>query len=69
MRKNPKTESPPHARAAGRLSRMLKFAVGQTRDLARGLHPIEAEPTGLMSALEALARVRVSGFVPGRLRF
>jgi signal transduction histidine kinase len=29
--------------------------VAQTRSLARGLHPVEAEPTGLMSALDDLA--------------
>ncbi|MBI3879635.1 MAG: PAS domain S-box protein [Verrucomicrobia bacterium] len=43
------------ARDAAKVSRLLNDAVAQTRSLARGLHPVEAEPHGLMSALHALA--------------
>jgi PAS domain S-box-containing protein len=43
------------APTAARISQLLDSAVAQTRSLARGLHPVEAEPTGLMSALDDLA--------------
>ena len=35
--------------------RVLDEAIGQTRSLARGLHPVKPEPNGLMSALQELA--------------
>jgi signal transduction histidine kinase len=34
---------------------VLDKAIGQTRSLARGLHPVKPEPNGLMSALQELA--------------
>ena len=34
---------------------MINEAVAQSRNLARGLHPVEPEPNGLMAALESLA--------------
>jgi signal transduction histidine kinase len=37
------------------LSALLTDAVGQTRTLARGLHPVEVDSSGLMSALQELA--------------
>jgi PAS domain S-box-containing protein len=43
---------------AGRLTRIkevINEAIWQTRGLAKGLHPVEAEPHGLMAALESLA--------------
>jgi len=40
----------------GRILALLDQALAQTRSLARGLHPVPAEPNGLMSALEELAR-------------
>ena len=55
MRKNLSDRSAPDAAEAAKISELLKTALNQTRSLARVLHPIEAEPTGLMSALEAMA--------------
>jgi PAS domain S-box-containing protein len=49
-------ESSPHASAAKKIVTLLSNAVGQTRDLARGLDPIDLETNGLVSALQTLAR-------------
>jgi PAS domain S-box-containing protein len=43
------------ANAAARVSRLLETVVAQTRSLAQGLHPVEQEVGGLMSALEDMA--------------
>ncbi len=45
----------PEAEKAARISKLLDGAVNVTHSLAHGLHPVEAEPAGLMSALENLA--------------
>jgi signal transduction histidine kinase len=45
----------PHAAAAAKISKLLDGAVALTRNLARGLQPVAAEPKGLMCALEDLA--------------
>ncbi len=45
----------PEAQKAARISKLLDGAVNVTHSLAHGLHPVEAEPAGLMSALENLA--------------
>ena len=55
LRKNLADQESPEATTATRISTLLDSAVAQTRSLARGLHPVEPEPTGLMSALEELA--------------
>jgi signal transduction histidine kinase len=47
---------PEEAKLAGDLAALLQQAVGQTRDLARGLVPVQMEEMGLASALEELAR-------------
>ncbi len=47
---------PKEARMADELSKRLRDAVAQTRDLARGLIPVQMEEMGLASALEELAR-------------
>src|SRR5205814_2775595 len=39
---------------AARIVKLLDDAVAQTRSLARGLHPVQAETGGLMSSLEQL---------------
>lgn len=52
----------PEAPAAARISDLLKKAVAMTRSLARGLHPVAAEPDGLMSALHDLAARMTSLF-------
>jgi signal transduction histidine kinase len=50
------TDRLPHeAAAAGRIGEVLNRAVSHARGLARGLHPVELEAGGLMSALEELA--------------
>ncbi len=48
-------KSPPQARKLGRILEVINEAVWQTRNLARGLHPVAPETNGLMVALGALA--------------
>jgi PAS domain S-box-containing protein len=55
LKKNLSDQGSPEAETAMRISKLLDSAVAQTRSLARGLHPVEPEPSGLMSALEDLA--------------
>lgn len=45
----------PAVATAARISQLLDSAVGQTRNLARGLHPVAPEAGGLMAALGGLA--------------
>ena len=42
----------PEAAEAATIVRMVNQAIDNTRQLARGLHPVAAEPQGLMSALK-----------------
>jgi PAS domain S-box-containing protein len=44
-------QSLPEAAEAAKIVRMVNQAIENTRQLARGLHPVAAEPLGLMSAL------------------
>jgi PAS domain S-box-containing protein len=46
---------------AGQIAELVQQAVGQTRALARGLHPVEPSSNGLMAALTELA-VRTEAF-------
>ena len=46
----------PESRELGRIQEVITEAIRQTRSLARGLHPVEPEPNGLMLALVALAK-------------
>jgi PAS domain S-box-containing protein len=55
LRQDLAAKSPAAARKAGRIVEVLTDAIWQTRDLSRGLHPVEADPAGLMTALESLA--------------
>jgi two-component system CheB/CheR fusion protein len=55
LKRNVAEQTSPEAPTAARISNLLDSAVAQTRSLARGLFPVESEPTGLMSALEDLA--------------
>ena len=55
LKKDLAKKSSPHTAEAAKISNLLDIAVAETRGLARGLHPIEPEPNGLMSALESLA--------------
>jgi PAS domain S-box-containing protein len=57
----------PEAEEAAKIVKMVNEAIDNTRQLARGLHPVAAEPQGLMSALkkwanevEALFHIRCS---------
>ncbi|MFY9804502.1 MAG: PAS domain-containing protein [Candidatus Acidiferrales bacterium] len=45
----------PEAVEAAKIVSMVNQAIDNTRQLARGLHPVAAEPLGLMSALKKLA--------------
>jgi PAS domain S-box-containing protein len=48
-------KSLPEAVEAAEIVKMLNQAIDNTRQLARGLHPVAAEPLGLMSALKKWA--------------
>jgi PAS domain S-box-containing protein len=48
-------KSLPEALEAAQIVKMLNQAIDNTRQLARGLHPVAAEPLGLMSALQKCA--------------
>src|ERR1700686_2339043 len=48
-------QSLPEAVEAAKIVRMVNQAIDNTRQLARGLHPVAAEPLGLMSALKKWA--------------
>jgi PAS domain S-box-containing protein len=45
----------PEAEEAAKIVKMVNQAIDNTRQLARGLHPVAAEPLGLMSALRKWA--------------
>jgi len=47
--------APQAAAAAGRIGELVNRCVDHARGIARGLHPVELEAGGLMSALEELA--------------
>jgi two-component system, LuxR family, sensor kinase FixL len=55
LRKDLAARSLPEVRQMDRLLRVLDEAIGQTRNLARGLHPVKSEPNGLTVALNDLA--------------
>jgi len=55
LKKNLAEQASPEADAAAKISKLLTVAMAQTRSLARGLHPVVPEPSGLMSALEDMA--------------
>ncbi|GAT33904.1 hypothetical protein TSACC_22325 [Terrimicrobium sacchariphilum] len=44
-----------HASALHDLARLINDSVTQARDISRGLHPVELDSAGLMSALQELA--------------
>ena len=48
-------QSLPEAVEAAKIVKMVNQAIDHTRQLARGLHPVAAEPLGLMSALKKWA--------------
>jgi signal transduction histidine kinase len=55
LQKDLAAKAVPEARRLTRIMEVINEAIWQTRTLARGLHPVEPEPNGLMSALETLA--------------
>lgn len=48
-------EQSPHAGQLHDLARLINDAVRQVRDISRGLHPVELDAAGLMTALQQLA--------------
>src|SRR5271154_5375453 len=56
----------PEAEEAAKIVKMVNQAIDNTRQLARGLHPVAAEPLGLMSALKKWAREVEELFQIGR---
>lgn len=52
----------PEVADAAKITELLKKTVAMTRSLARGLHPVAAEPDGLVSALHDLATRSASLF-------
>ena len=55
VRQDLAAKSRPEAKQLRRIWEVINEALALTRSLARGLHLVEAEPNGLMVALEALA--------------
>jgi signal transduction histidine kinase len=55
LRRDLEEKAVPESTTAGEIARLLQDAVIQTRDLARGLSPVERDEGGLESALEELA--------------
>jgi len=55
LKKNLAECASPETEAAAKISNLLTDAMAQTRNLARGLHPVTVETNGLMSALEDMA--------------
>lgn len=47
--------SPSDAESAAHISQLMREAISQTRDLARGLSPVILEPDGLMGGLKLMA--------------
>jgi two-component system CheB/CheR fusion protein len=47
-------DSPQHALETRSIERLLNGAIQQARNIARGLHPVDLEARGLMSALQGL---------------
>ena len=56
-----------HATALHDLARLINDSVTQARDISRGLHPVELDSAGLMSALQELAS-RAGHSVPCEFR-
>jgi PAS domain S-box-containing protein len=55
LRQKLAAKSLPEARPLGRILEVINEAIDLTRSLARGMHPVEPEPNGLMSALQTLS--------------
>lgn len=68
LRQKLAAQSLPEARQMGRILEVINEAIAQTRNLARGLHPVEPEPNGLIVALQALA-MRTKTLFHVRCRF
>ena len=55
LRQDLAAQARPESRRMARVQEVINEAIQQTRNLARGLHPVAAEPNGLMVALQTLA--------------
>ncbi len=56
LRQTLASQNRPEAAAAAEITAMLKNALSLTRSLARGLHPVDYQAGGLISALDELTR-------------
>jgi PAS domain S-box-containing protein len=68
LRQDLAAKSLPEARQSARILEAVNEAIAQTRNLARGLHPVAPEPNGLMVALKTLA-TRTKNLFQVRCRF
>ena len=68
LQKDLAAKSLPEARQSGRILELINEGIAQTRNLARGLHPVEAGKNGLMAALKLLA-ARTKKLFQVRCRF
>lgn len=57
-----RAESSPDATTAAEIATLINQGIRQTRDLARGLYPVELNESGLAPALQELARKTTSLF-------
>jgi len=55
LKHNLEKQNSPAAKSAAEIEELIMKGVGQTRDLARGLAPVESDERGLQSALAGLA--------------
>jgi PAS domain S-box-containing protein len=55
LQRDLKKRTAPESERAGQVHALVVEALHQTRELARGLYPVPAEPEGLMTALQNLA--------------
>ncbi|HSI14361.1 MAG TPA: response regulator [Chthoniobacter sp.] len=59
-----KTAAPVQAKSAWEITKYIRQAITQTRELAHGLSPVAAEGEGLMQALQDLAQMTTSAGTP-----
>ncbi|MFO1488471.1 MAG: PAS domain S-box protein [Verrucomicrobiota bacterium] len=68
LKRNLEDQASPETGAAAKISALLGVAMAQTRNIARGLHPVPPESDGLMHALEELAE-RITDIFKVNCRF
>jgi signal transduction histidine kinase len=65
MARELKTVAPQQAKTAWEITKYMRRAVTQTRELAHGLSPVAGDGEGLMQALQELAETAKSAGTPG----